>query len=96
LTRLANRLGRRANALSDDFVNRFAVRTEIKVIVRCGRHGTHASLGPKKKRAGAMAGPPRLPLAFGSNRRWRRRCFTLADVLCRGRDARERQRHCRQ
>jgi hypothetical protein len=40
LARLTNRLGRRANAVPDDFVNRFAGRTEIKVIVRRGRHGT--------------------------------------------------------
>ena len=40
LARLTNRLGRRSNAVPDDFINRFAGRTEIKVIVRRGRHGT--------------------------------------------------------
>jgi hypothetical protein len=40
LARLANWLGRRSNAVPDDFINRFAGRTEIKVIVRLGRHGT--------------------------------------------------------
>jgi len=40
LARLTNRLGRRSNAVPDDFVNRFAGQTEIKVIVRSGRHGT--------------------------------------------------------
>jgi hypothetical protein len=97
LARLTNRLGRRSNAVPDDFINRFAGRTEIKVIVRCGRHGSRASCSTKSgpKRKGPAQWPaPKACSAFGNNRR--RRGFPLADVLCRGRDARERQRHCRQ
>jgi hypothetical protein len=51
----------------------------------------------KDKGTGTMAGPPHsLDLsAFGNNRRG---SFALADSvgLCRGRDAKERQRRCRQ
>jgi hypothetical protein len=36
LAGLTNWLGRRSNAVPDDFINRFAGRTEIKVIVRRG------------------------------------------------------------
>jgi hypothetical protein len=64
LARLTNRLGRRSNTVPDDFINRFAGWTEIKVIVRCGRHGTRASCstksGAKRKGAGDFASPPKL------------------------------------
>jgi hypothetical protein len=53
---------------------------------------------PKKKGTGTMAGPP-IALAFGNNRRRGRR-FALAVRcsvgLCRGRDAKESHRRCRQ
>jgi hypothetical protein len=64
LARLTNRLGRRSNAVPDDFINRFAGRTEIKVILRCGRHGTRASssisLRSKRKGAGDLPAPSKL------------------------------------
>ena len=64
LARLTNWLGRRSNAVPDDFINRFAGRTAIKVIVRCGRHGTRASssisLGSKRKGAGDLPAPQKL------------------------------------
>ena len=53
----------------------------------------------KKKGTGTMAGPPKACLAFRNNR-WRRRRFALAVRcsvgLCRGRDAKESHRRCRQ
>jgi hypothetical protein len=59
----------------------------------CARKRAEA---PKEKGPAIVTGPlNRLLLAFG-NDRWRRG-FALADVgLCRGRDAEERHRRCRQ
>jgi hypothetical protein len=63
-----------------------------------GSGGRGGPAWPKKKGTGTMAGPP-IALAFGNNRRRGRR-FALAVRcsvgLCRGRDAKESYRRCRQ
>jgi hypothetical protein len=74
-----------------------ASRTVVRS--RISAHGLPGRSIPKRKGTGTMAGPPKIRLAFGNNRR-RRRSFALAVRcsvgLCRGRDAKESHRHCRQ
>ena len=73
-----------------------ASRTVVRS--RISAHGLPGRSIPKRKGTGTMAGPPKIRLAFGNNRR--RRSFALAvrcsRGLCRGRDAKESHRHCRQ
>jgi hypothetical protein len=89
------------NVLSGRVRHRQMARSHAKWgMHRCLDSAAAISLIYPKKGTGTMAGPPQLPaLAFRNNRR-RRRSFAFAVRcsvgLCRGRDAKESKRRCRQ
>lgn len=74
----------------------FATTPQLRHVGRDPSRPVFADVGSKEKGTGTMAGPFHLLSAFGNDRR--RRGFALADTvrLCRGRNAKESQRRCRQ